>query len=277
MIMNDIFKKNMLILGDGFIGNNLYRYFSNKYNTSISNKKDMDITNVHSIKSYLHNKHFDYIISAVGIKNIKECEKYPDIAYSINADGIKNILNYLDSSSKIIYISTDYVFDGTDGGYSESSVCNPITAYGKSKLLGEDYTLKHNNSIVVRASGVYGKCCFWLNDLIKSLSEKQNIVCFSDIYNSPTYAINLAEMIDDIINTDFLGIINLSGDTRSNRYDLYESVATIFERDITLLSKGLSNGYFPKDISLNNGLYRSLIKKTPDTTINGLIRFKNEY
>ena len=84
-------------------------------------------------------------------------------------------------------------------------------------------------------------------------------------------------MIDDIINTDFLGIINLSGETRSNRYDLYESVATIFERDITLLSKGLSNGYFPKDISLNNGLYRSLIKKSPDTTINGLIRFKNEY
>ena len=102
--MNDILKKNMLVLGDGFIGKNLYRYFSNKYNTSISNKADMDITSIRSIKSYLHNKHFDYIISAIGIKNIKECEKYPDIAYGINADGIKNIINYLDSSSKIIYI-----------------------------------------------------------------------------------------------------------------------------------------------------------------------------
>ena len=62
--------KNILILGNGFIGQNLYRYFSNKYNTLISNKADIDITNMHSIKNYLHNKNFDYIIYAIGIKNI---------------------------------------------------------------------------------------------------------------------------------------------------------------------------------------------------------------
>jgi len=269
--------KNILILGNGFIGQNLYRYFSNIHNTSISNKADIDITNIYSVKNYLHNKNFDYIIYAIGIKNINQCEQYPDIAYSINADGVKNILNYLDGSSKLIYISTDYVFDGTDGDYSESYIRNPMTVYGKSKLLGEDYALKYNNSIVVRTSGVYGKSCLWLNDLIKGLSEKKNIVCFSDIYNSPTYAINLAEMIDDIINIDYTGTINLNGDTKNNRYDLYSSVATIFERDLDLLSSGLSNGNFPKDISLNNRLYKSLIKKSPDTTIKGLMRFKNEY
>lgn len=269
--------KNILILGNGFIGQNLYRYFSNRHNTSISNKSDIDITDIYSVKNYLHNKNFDYIIYAIGIKNINQCEQYPDIAYSVNADGVKNILNYLDGSSKLIYISTDYVFDGTDGDYSESSTCNPTTVYGKSKLLGEHYALKYNNSIVVRTSGVYGKFCLWLNDLIKCLSEKKNIVCFSDIYNSPTYVINLAEMIDDIINIDYTGTINLNGDTKNNRYDLYSSVATIFERDLNLLSSGFSSGNFPKDISLNNGLYKSLIKKSPDTTIKGLMRFKDEY
>ena len=269
--------KTILILGNGFIGKNLYRHFLTRYNTTISSKKDIDITSQKSVKEYLSNKKFDYIIYAIGIKDINRCEQHPNIAYNINSYGVKSIINNLNELSKFIYISTDYVFDGKHGNYSEKSIRNPTTTYGKSKLLGEEYSLSYNNSIVARTSGVYGKYCTWLQNLIQNLSNNQTHVCFSDVYNTPTYAINLAEMIDDVINIDFTGIINLSGDTKNNRYDLYSSVATIFEKDRGLLSSGISNGNFPKDISLNNNLYKSLIKKIPNSTINGLIRFKNEY
>ena len=268
--------KKVLILGNGFIGKNLYTYFVSRYNTTITSKKDIDITEPESAKKYLSDKNFDYIIYSIGIKDIAECEKYPDKAYSINSNGVTNVTKYL-KNTKFVYISTDYVFDGVAGGYSENSLPLPSTVYGQSKLIGEQYSLQYNNSIVARTSGVYGKNCLWLKNLLISLSEKKKTVCFSDIYNTPTYAINLAEMIDDVINIDFTGIINLNGDTKNNRYDLYSSVATIFEKDRGLLSSGISNGNFPKDISLNNNLYKSLIKKIPNSTINGLIRFKNEY
>jgi dTDP-4-dehydrorhamnose reductase len=269
--------KNILILGNGFIGNNLYKYFVSKYNTTITSKQDIDVTDPNSVKNYLDNKNFDYVIYAIGIKDITECERCPDKAYSINSNGVANIIQYLNKNTKFIYISTDYVFDGNAGRYSENSTPIPVTVYGKSKLMGEQYTTQHKNSIVVRTSGVYGENCLWLKNLLASLLENKKTVCFSDVYNTPTYAINLAEMIDDIININFTGIIHLSGDTRNNRYELYSAVATMFDRDATLLSSGISNGQFPKDISLNNSLYKTLIKKIPSSTINGLIRFKNEY
>ena len=269
--------KNILILGNGFIGKNLYSYFVSKYNTTITSKKDIDITKTESVKNYLSNKNFDYVIYSIGIKDIAECEKYPDKAYAINSSGVANVIKYLNKNTTFIYISTDYVFDGNTGGYSENSISIPSTTYGQSKLIGEQHSLQHNKSIVVRTSGVYGENCLWLKNLLVSLSEKKETVCFSDVYNTPTYAINLAEMIDDIININFVGVIHLSGNTRNNRYELYSSVATIFERDLSLLSSGLSDGKFPKDISLSNNLYKQITKKIPDSVTSGLIRLKNEH
>jgi prephenate dehydrogenase len=64
--------KNILILGNGFIGKNLYSYFVSKYNTTITSKKDIDITKTESVKNYLSNKNFDYVIYSIGIKDIAE-------------------------------------------------------------------------------------------------------------------------------------------------------------------------------------------------------------
>lgn len=271
-------KKTVLILGNGFIGKNLYRYFANRYDATITNQKEINITDNRSVKNYLYNKSFDYIIYAIGLKNVNTCETYPQLAYDINANGIKYILSCLNSSTKFIYISTDYVFDGISGYYTEEDACNPCTVYGKSKVLGESYSLQHPNTIVVRTSGVYGIGCAWLDSLIQQLSNNQQVVCFSDVYNSPTYAINLAEMIEDILKIDFTGTIHLSGETKSNRYDLYRSVATIFSKNQDLLIRGTdSDQIFPKNISLNNKLYNSLTNKKSNTILYGLTRLFNEY
>lgn len=271
--------KKILILGNGFIGSNLYKYFilKTKYNTIITNKKEVDIIDINTINNYFKYNNFDYIIYSIGIKDIKKCENNQDLAYAVNTTGISNIIKNLNTNTKIIYISTDYIFDGKSGNYSENSIPNPKTFYGKSKLLGEEYCLKHENSIVVRTSGVYGRGCLWLSNLIDSLKNKERINCFSDVYNSPTYAINLADMINDLINIDYRGIINLCGNTKINRYDLYTTVASIFNEDTHLLGFGKSSGQFPKDISLDNTLYKKLLNKIPDTVNIGLNKFKNEY
>jgi dTDP-4-dehydrorhamnose reductase len=270
--------KKILIIGNGFIGKNLYKYFIQKNQSTITTRDILNILDKDQIQTFFMQNHFDYIIYAVGIKDIKKCEISPDLAYNINANGVLNVLNNINSLlTKFVYISTDYVFDGESGNYSELSETNPQTVYGKSKILGEQYTLQKNNTIVVRTSGVYGSGCLWLTNLLNSLSLNEQIICFSDVYNSPTYAINLAEMIEKVLNINFTGIINLSGSIKNNRYDLYSSVATIFEKNTDLLSRGTSNGIFPKDISLNNKLYQSLTNNISNNPIEGLTRFKNEY
>lgn len=263
----------ILILGNGFIGNKLYQYFSNKYSTFLTNKEILDVTNKNI---EFDPSLFDIIIYAVGIKNVQLCNQYPNICFDVNSYGIKNIISKLDKNKKFIYISTDYVFDGSKGLYSENDYTNPCNIYGHSKLFGEILTSQHGNHIVVRTSGVFGKGCAWLQNLLVDLDNAKNIECYADIYNSPTYVINLAEMIEDLIKLDFIGTINLCGNERSNRFQLYRSIANIFKKDISLLLEGYCKLDFPKDISLVNNLYCRLSNKIPNNIQEGLIRLSNE-
>lgn len=263
----------ILILGNGFIGNNLYKYFSSKYDTSITNKQILDIT-CKNIQFDLDS--FDIIIYTVGIKNIELCNKHPNLCFDVNSYGVKNLISKLPKNKKFIYISTDYVFDGTKGLYTEKDNTNPSNIYGHSKLFGETFTSQHDNHIIVRTSGVFGKGCPWLQNLLIDFDNYKKIECYSDIYNSPTYVVNLAEMIKDLIELNFIGTINLCGNERSNRFELYTSIAKVFKKDSSLLIEGSSKLNFPKDISLLNSLYSKLCNKTSNNIEEGLMRFLNE-
>lgn len=271
--------KTIVIIGDGFIGRNLFRYFNTKYDTVLTNRSLLDLKEENSIQNFFSGIDPTHIIYAAGIKDVKYCEQHHDDALTINSFGISKILRYTSDKSKFIYLSTDYVFDGHHGNYSENDHPNPLTFYGKSKLLGELITqYSRMNSTIVRTSGVYGKQCPWMDWLFKSLKENNKIECYANVINSPTYVMNLAEMIDDVCMDpfiDYTGIINLSGKPL-NRYELYQSVARAYHMDEELLYPGFDNSYFPHDISLNTDLYRDLTDKKPDNIKTGLERLLNE-
>lgn len=271
--------EKIIIIGNGFIGSNLYNYFSGKYNTMVSDRNLLDINNEQSIKQFLSTNDHSHIIYAAGIKDVKYCETHRDDALFINGYGVHKILQHKNTNSKLIYISTDYVFDGNRGNYTETDFPNPLTFYGKSKLIGEFLTRCYtNNNIVIRTSGVYGKKCPWMSWLIQQLQDRKGIECYSNVINSPTYAINLAEMIDDICinrSTNFSGMINLSGPPL-NRYQLYQNVARAYNMNEQLLYDGFDTGNFPRNISLNTDLYNTLTHKTPNDIKTGLERLINE-
>lgn len=265
---------SILILGNGFVGSNLYNYFSKIYPTTIFDKTKI---NVLDISKNLFTE-YDTIIYCVGIKNIIECEQNTNLAFCTNGLGVQNIIKYLNSKQKFIYLSSDYVFSGKYGNYSETDLVDPKTIYGYTKVLGELFAKNHTNHINIRTSGIYGKKCKWLDDLLAKLDNNLNIDCYSDIFNSPTYIINLAEMIHDLISIDFIGTINLCGSDKVNRFDLYSTVATIFgkPKDLLKISKCSNNLYFPKNISLNHALYTNITNKIPNSINTGLARLKND-
>jgi len=239
----------VLIIGDGFIGKNLFAHFAPRHMTHISSRKHMNLLDEDSIHRFFYKKSYTHIIVASGIKNIRECEDNPEECMKVNADSVNHIIG-ASSSSKIIYISTDYVFDGEKGFYTTKDFTNPITAYGVSKLKGEQYTLTSPKNLVVRTSGVYGEGCIWYENLIKDTDEGKPITAFQDIYNSATDVKELASDIELCMIGDYNGVVHLCGN-RTNRYDLYRKICVGKEH---LIQKGRSNGMFPKDISLISSL-----------------------
>lgn len=266
---------NVLILGDGFIGKNLFHVFSSAFPTTLVDKKIIDVTSRESIKKYFSTHHFSYVIYAVGIKDVSYCENNLEESFAVNAEGVKNILDYCEKS-KLIYISTDYVFDGINGNYKETDIPNPQTVYGKTKLAGEKYISQHHqDAMIVRTSGVYGKNCPWLRWLTDAALTEEKILCFDDVYNSPTYVYDLAHMIIDMLKINYNGIINLCGPEILNRFELYNIVFKQYNLDTKKLVRATSTGLIPKNISLDTNLYNQLVMKKSMNVLEGFYNLSN--
>ena len=140
-----------------------------------SNTFNLDITNKIMLKEVLDATKPDLIINLAAMTNVDLCERDPSAAKRVNFSGVENICNLFDG--KIIQISSDYVFDGKMGPYTEDDNTNPISIYGKTKLLAEKVVLNHNDeNIVLRTNVLYSynsktNACF-VNWVVRSLKEK---------------------------------------------------------------------------------------------------------
>lgn len=250
--------EKLLIIGDGFIGKNLFCYFKNHYDTTITNRNILDVESEKSIENYFKNKTFDIIIYAVGFKDVKGCESNEQKAYRTNSYSIKTLCKYT-TFNKFVYISTDYVFDGIKGNYLEEDLPNPKTTYGKSKLLGEKFVLElGDKGIVARTSGVFGKGCTWIKWLNNQLILNNKVECFEDVFNNPTYVLDLSIMIHEVLKNKYYGIINLCGKENLNRYDLFKNYSIINNFEINNLIKSRNDGTFPSNLTLNNNKFNKM-------------------
>jgi len=149
----------ILIIGKGFLGGTIFSTCQNAgihvlgthYNKSTP---IIDITNIHSIEKVVNQFRPDLIINCAALTNLDQIESNPERAYAINAHGTKNIAEVSRQNKiKMIHISTDSVFDGKKGMYSEDDIRNPINEYAKSKKMGEDLVKeKLDTYIIIRTN-----------------------------------------------------------------------------------------------------------------------------
>ncbi|WJJ97089.1 dTDP-4-dehydrorhamnose reductase [Algibacter luteus] len=167
-------------------------------------KQELDIKKKDDIKSFFSKRSFDYCINCAAYTNVEQAEKTPEIAYLINAEGVKYLTQTCeDNNVVLIHISTDYVFDGNKiGSYTIKDLPNPINEYGKSKLLGEQYIQQIlKNYFIIRTSWLYSKKYgnnFYRTILKKAKTEKELTITTEQI-GCPTNTINLAKYIIDFI------------------------------------------------------------------------------
>jgi dTDP-4-dehydrorhamnose reductase len=236
----------ILITGvSGQLGTEIYNFSKHKnfgiYLNHTPEKLDksmakVDITDKNQIFAYIESIRPDWVIHCAAITDIDLCEEDKEIAWKTNVIGTKNIVDAcLSFGSKLLFVSTDYVFDGSKGLYKEEDTLNPINFYGKTKCMGEWLVEYLPHYIIVRTSMLFsprkGKFVKWVLEEAK----KGEVYGAIDIYSSPTLASELAECILTLIEKDVRGIYHAAGSERVSRYELIKKFVTAFGYDSSIV------------------------------------------
>ena len=135
------------------------------------------------------------------------------------------------------YLSTDLVFECVRGDYKENESPHPASAYGRSKLQGEKFAHEELTDVAIcRSGGIYGKGSPLLGWFLAEIKAGRTVECFVDVFNSPTYAENLAEMIETVISKRLSGVFHTVGRERVSRLEFFQSYAKSLGLEGNLLS-----------------------------------------
>ncbi|WP_223550098.1 dTDP-4-dehydrorhamnose reductase [Aestuariivivens sp. NBU2969] len=232
-------KTTILVTGsEGQLGKTIQElYASNDSDIDFTfvSKEDLDITKPESIKAYFNKHNFDNCINCAAYTNVEQAEKTPDIAFKVNAEGVKNLALVCENHEvTLIHISTDYVFDGEKSEpYTIEDKPNPINEYGKSKLLGEQYIQQYvTKYYIIRASWLYSKTYGknFYKFVIESANEGKDLSITTEQIGCPTNTENLANyVVDEIIKSQpEYGIKHFS---HCNSMTWYDFAKTILEEN----------------------------------------------
>lgn len=238
----------------------------NSDNIIALDRDSMDITDDKSVNKIFNEYKPDVVFHCAAWTNVELAEDEYDNAYKVNVMGTKNIVNACKkNNSKLIYISTDYVFDGTkEGLYETDDKTNPINAYGKTKYLGEVETLKYDKAFIVRVSWVFGiNGKNFVKTMLKLSETKKELGVVCDQIGSPTYTVDLAKVLVDMSQTEKYGIYHATNSGFTSWSDfaryIFESnniemvVNDVKTIDYKTKSKRPLNSKLSKDSLTNNG------------------------
>tara|TARA_B110001454_G_scaffold13402_2_gene12162 strand:- start:105 stop:998 length:894 start_codon:yes stop_codon:yes gene_type:complete len=249
---NNLNTNKILILGaSGRVGKEIYKILKNNFPDSKNNvfgtyhnkKNDhlehLDLNDLSEIKNIFKTIQPNILIHTAGMIYPIECEENQDLAWNVNVIGTKNIVECCKKyNCKLVYLSSDYVFDGIENIYDESHVVNPINFYGKTKSESEKLVLDLEDSLIVRTA--------WVNDydknsksfvmqVINSLNNKNFFNAPSDQFGHPTLSHNLAEIVIELIHKKSTGIFNVAGLTFIDRYNFAKKIAETFSLDSSFI------------------------------------------
>ena len=237
--------KNILITGAyGQLGEACIKNLKLNFNIisagrhTSDNGVQLDITDAAMTEKVVAETRPDLILNLAAMTNVNGCETDPEMAEAINVDGVKNLCKNFDGH--FIQISTDYVFDGTDGPYGEDGETNPISVYGQTKLAADKWlTDNHPKVTIFRANVVYGytkrtKASFvkWVVD---TLSDRKPIRVVDDQWNNPTWTESIATVIKVLIEKEALGLYHYGDKEYMNRYEFAHLIAKVFDLDASLI------------------------------------------
>ena len=230
----------ILITGsNGMLGHDLTNVLEKGHELILTTSKTLDITDKQQVIEFISHSKPDIVINSAAYTDVDGCEDNPDIAYSVNGEGVKNLAiacSKIDAA--LVHISTDYVFDGSaTEPIGEDGEIGPISVYGKSKLMGEQAIQEIlDKYFIVRTAWLYGINGRNFPRTMLELAENHSeITVVYDEVGTPTYTPDLACAISQLIETDYYGIYHI---TNSDYCSWCEFAGYIFKlagKDVTVI------------------------------------------
>jgi dTDP-4-dehydrorhamnose reductase len=270
------FTKPRLFLtgGSGFLGHHLIQHAFNTFEVHyVVNNNYCTIQNAIPHKINLNNYHStvqhisllkpDFIVHLAAVADANYCQLFPWNSWKINVEATVNLAKIANEENiPFAFTSTDLVFDGTQGNYSEEDTPNPVNKYGLQKLEAENLIRKFNpNAAVFRLPLMFGKSYTqkqnYLTDLIAKLQRNEKVNLFTDEYRSICGANSVAQGILKLITKSAQGTFHLGGTETLSRYEFGILVAKTFCCNQALIHACKQEDFLmaaprPKDVSLNS-------------------------
>jgi dTDP-4-dehydrorhamnose reductase len=196
----------------------------------------VDLRRPDEVRSLLEEVRPSVVFLSAAHTNVDYCQTHAAETYASNVLGVCHAVAAANAvGAKVVYFSSDYVFDGSNGPYCEEDPPNPICQYGWQKVLAEHHVALHaTDYLIVRTTVVYGwepQGKNFIYRLLDHLRRGETIRVPVDQVGSPTYAPNLAAAVLELAESDARGVYHVAGPERANRYEFACAAAKIFGAD----------------------------------------------
>lgn len=237
-------------------------------------REEMDITNREMVMDVVLNYRPDVIFHCAAWTSVDKAEEEAEVVELVNVVGTKNMVDAsLEIGAKIIYMSTDYIFDGTkDGIYVENDQANPKSVYGKTKYLGEEEVRRNPKHYITRISWVFGiNGNNFIKTMLKLSENHDELNVVDDQIGSPTYTVDLAKALVEMAQKDAYGTYHVTNEGYCSWAEFAEYIFKINNKNVKvnkvtteeyLKITGTKQAYRPKNSRLDkskleeNGFHR---------------------
>ena len=244
----------LLIIGStGLVGSKVASLAAKQgfeaYNTQHSRKApspdfvELDITDRQAVLALVEKIRPHAIINTAAVTNVDYCETHTEEAHKVNVEGVKNLAEAVrETQSRLVQVSTDYVFDGRVGHYEEADTPNPIQYYGKTKLEAETMVANLPSFAIARPSVIFGwapalpsgesgssKPMNFAMFVLDKLKRHEPVKAIRDQYASPMFADNLAEALLRLAKIRQNGVFHTAGKSCLSRYEFAIKLAETFD------------------------------------------------
>lgn len=227
----------------------------------------VDLLRPDDVKRAFRGANPSVILHTAAMTRVAECYREPNLTWKVNVEGTKVLATLAaEMKAKLIYTSTDLVFDGQKGAYAETDPAHPLSVYGRSKLEAEKAVLDCPGAVVARMSLLFGPALDpehggFFDYLCNSLRQGKTVNCFHDEWRTPLSLATAARMLLALARSDFAGVIHLGGPECMSRLEMGQRLARFLKVDEGLVrsvsrQSALAEEPRPRDTSLNCSKWR---------------------
>ena len=277
----------------GFIGKKLLGVFRDHQVTGVcfSHPRPglvpVDLRNSESVRAFMDETRPDVVIHCAARPSVDWCELHPEEARKTNLQASYNLAGECGRrGSRVVFMSTDYVFDGVNGPYTETDAPNPINVYGRLKLEAENAIRRlADKHIIVRTTNVYGfdpESKNFLMALLPRLARGEHVSVASDQFGNPILATDLCSVTKELVLKQRTGTFHVAGPDLVNRVEWLRRAAQVFGADPSLVSGVLTSELDqpaprPRKSGLISKVLDSIVAKRAMNLDDGLNLLKREW